>query len=101
MYQLSQVQPGEGEVLGPDHDRDQEVPQNTAGIDGIRKKKTMITPCIVKSLVVESPSWTMWSPGTRRRPARAAWPTAKAPPMKNIAVIEIEVQDRDALVIVG
>ena len=43
-----QVEPREGDVLGPDHERQQEVAER-AGIDGIRKRKIMITPCIVNS----------------------------------------------------
>jgi hypothetical protein len=46
-----QVDPRESQVLGADHQREQEVAQH-GGIDGMRKKKTiMTTPCMVKSLL--------------------------------------------------
>ena len=58
---------------------------STAGIDGIRKKKTITMPCMLNSLVV----------GVRPQPDRQRSQQfqtderAKNPPMKNMNVIEI------------
>ncbi len=49
MYQREQVEPREGEVLGADLDRDRGSCRGSAGIAGIRKKNTIMTPCMVKS----------------------------------------------------
>ena len=46
-----QVDAREREILRPDHDRDQEVAERPPGIDGIRKKKTITTPCMVNILL--------------------------------------------------
>jgi hypothetical protein len=45
-----QVDAGEGEILGADHQGTRKLP-STAGMDGMRKKKTMTMPCMVKSLL--------------------------------------------------
>jgi hypothetical protein len=58
---------------------------SVAGIDGTRKKNTMITPCMVKSLLYVSGAT---SPVGSIRFSRIS--TAKKPPTKNIKVIEIK-----------
>ena len=50
MYQLSRLSRGKARSLAPIIIGTKKLP-STAGIDGIRKKKTMIMPCIVKSLL--------------------------------------------------
>jgi hypothetical protein len=50
-YQLRKIDSREGQVLGADHQRHRKLP-STAGIEGIRKKKTITMPCMVKKLVV-------------------------------------------------
>jgi hypothetical protein len=49
-YQLSRLRRGKGQVARADHERHEKLP-STAGIDGIRKKKIITMPCIVKSLL--------------------------------------------------
>ena len=50
MYQLSRLSAREGEVRAPIIIGTRKLP-STAGIDGIRKKNTMMMPCMVKSLL--------------------------------------------------
>ena len=50
MYQLSKLRRGNARSRAPIISGIRKLP-STAGIDGIRKKKTMTTPCIVKSLL--------------------------------------------------
>ena len=50
MYQLSRLMRGKARSLAPIIIGTRKLP-STAGIEGIRKKKTMTTPCIVKSLL--------------------------------------------------
>ena len=47
-YQLSRLSFGNATSLAPSIIGNRKLP-STAGIDGIRKKKIMITPCIVKT----------------------------------------------------
>ena len=49
-YQLSRLIFGNAMSRAPIMIGSRKLP-NTAGIDGIRKKKTMITPCAVKVLL--------------------------------------------------
>ena len=50
MYQLSRLSRGNARSFAPIMIGTRKLP-STAGIDGIRKKKTMTTPCIVNSLL--------------------------------------------------
>ena len=50
MYQLSRLMRGNARSLAPIMIGIRKLP-SVAGIDGIRKKKTIITPCSVKSLL--------------------------------------------------
>ena len=50
MYQLSRLIAGNARSLAPIMSGSRKLP-SVAGIDGIRKKKIMITPCIVNSLL--------------------------------------------------
>ena len=50
MYQLSRLRRGKARSLAPIISGTRKLP-STAGMAGIRKKNTMITPCIVKSLL--------------------------------------------------
>ena len=49
-YQLNRFSRGNARSFAPSNIGTRKLP-STAGIDGIRKKKTMITPCSVKSLL--------------------------------------------------
>jgi hypothetical protein len=57
---------------------------STDGMDGIRKKKIITTPCMVKSLLYISEETR--SPGGVTSSRRMS--TAKAPPRKNMSVTE-------------
>jgi hypothetical protein len=46
-----QVELGERDVLGAEHGSACRKLPSAAGIDGIRKKKTITTPCSVKNLL--------------------------------------------------
>ncbi len=48
MYQLSRLSRGKARSRAPIISGSRKLP-STAGIDGIRKKKTITTPCIVNS----------------------------------------------------
>ena len=50
MYQLARFSRGNARSLAPIISGIQKLP-NTAGTDGIRKKKTIETPCMVNSLL--------------------------------------------------
>ena len=50
MYQLSRLSFGNARSRAPIISGIRKLP-STAGIDGIRKKNTITTPCIVKSLL--------------------------------------------------
>ena len=50
MYQLSRLSFGKARSRAPIISGMRKLP-STAGIDGIRKKKTMMMPCMVKSLL--------------------------------------------------
>ena len=50
MYQLSRLMRGNARSFAPIMIGIRKLP-STAGIDGIRKKNTMITPCMVNSLL--------------------------------------------------
>jgi len=54
-----------------------------AGIEGTRKKNTMMIPCMVNSLLYVSCPKTPWGTSKLMR-----IPTAKRPPRKKNAVIE-------------
>jgi hypothetical protein len=50
MYQLSRLMRGNARSLHPSMIGSRKLP-STAGIDGIRKKKTITTPCMVNILL--------------------------------------------------
>jgi hypothetical protein len=50
MYQLRRLMRGNARSFAPTMIGIRKLP-STAGIDGIRKKNTMITPCMVNSLL--------------------------------------------------
>ena len=96
MYQLSRLMRGNARSFAPTMIGMRKLP-SVAGIDGIRKKKTIMTPCIVKSLLYVS--------GCTRSAAGVSSSrrmiSANDPPRKKKAVIETEVQQRDPLVVAG
>ena len=83
-YQLARLSLGNARSGAPIISGTRKLP-SVAGIDGIKKNQTMITPCIVNSLLYVSADTTL--------PAGvASWmriTVAAAPPMKNKAVIAI------------
>ena len=83
MYQLSRLIFGKARSFAPIMRGIRKLPR-TAGIEGIRKKKIMATPCMVKSLLYVS--------GVTSAPVGVSrWMrimVAKMPPMKKKTVTE-------------
>ncbi len=77
MYQESRFSRGNARSFAPIIIGMRKFP-STAGIEGIRKKKTIMTPCIVKSLLYVS-AWTR-SPAGVSSSSRIS--RAKRPPRK-------------------
>ena len=83
-YQLSRLILGNARSLAPTISGMRKLP-STAGTDGIRKKKTIVIPCMVNSLLYVSDETR--SPAGVSSSSRISM--AKNPPTKNIPVIEI------------
>ncbi len=77
MYQLARFSFGKARSLAPIMSGTRKLP-SVDGIDGIRKKNTMITPCIVNSLLYVSSDTR--SPGGVTSSSRMS--TANDPPRK-------------------
>ena len=83
MYQLSRLILGKARSLAPIMIGSRKFP-SVAGIDGIRKKKTMMTPCAVKArLYTSGVVRSLAGVSSSRRTS-----SAKKPPRKKKPVIE-------------